>query len=65
MMVVYLLFDGFTSTWQERLFKKTKVSTWNQVPVTRFPFSTRPTQFTVDPKGLQFRVWFAVWVLWL
>jgi hypothetical protein len=32
MMVVYLLFDGFTSTWQERLFKKTKVSTWNQEP---------------------------------
>mmetsp|Transcript_13511 Transcript_13511/g.32833 ORF Transcript_13511/g.32833 Transcript_13511/m.32833 type:complete len:371 (+) Transcript_13511:24-1136(+) len=31
MMVVYLLFDGFTSTWQERLFKKTKVSTWNQM----------------------------------
>ena len=30
-MVAYLFFDGFTSTVQERLFKKREVSTWNQM----------------------------------
>lgn len=30
-MMAYLFFDGFTSTVQERLFKKREVSTWNQM----------------------------------
>ncbi|EKX43439.1 hypothetical protein GUITHDRAFT_110561 [Guillardia theta CCMP2712] len=30
-MAMYLFFDGFTSTVQERLFKDRKVSTWNQM----------------------------------
>jgi len=31
MMVGYLLFDGLTSSWQERLFKNVNTSTWNQM----------------------------------
>mmetsp|Transcript_4159 Transcript_4159/g.8122 ORF Transcript_4159/g.8122 Transcript_4159/m.8122 type:complete len:379 (-) Transcript_4159:215-1351(-) len=31
MMVGYLAFDGLTSSWQERLFKKSNTSTWNQM----------------------------------
>mmetsp|Transcript_20699 Transcript_20699/g.62393 ORF Transcript_20699/g.62393 Transcript_20699/m.62393 type:complete len:363 (-) Transcript_20699:293-1381(-) len=30
LMVTYLVFDGFTSTWQDRLFKGTKMTIYNQ-----------------------------------
>lgn len=43
-MVMYLGFDGFTSTWQEKLFKSLDVSTWNQMLYVGF-LSTIITSF--------------------